>query len=74
VKSGRDVRSLAVTSVQSMSASAPIGRMLATLAAWTRFALDTASGSKVRDLTSSPLANLTNSVGNLGSEEMRPRL
>ena len=42
--------------------------MVATLGLMGQISLwDTASGSKLRDLTSSPLANLTTSLGNLGA-------
>src|SRR6267142_2614895 len=68
VKSGRELRSLAVTSLPMDVGFSADGRMLATLGNMDQISLwDTASGSKVRDLTSSPLANLTNSVGNLGA-------
>jgi len=51
-----------------MSASAPMVACWQPWAAWTRFRSGTLrQASKVRDLTSSPLANLTNSVGNLGA-------
>ena len=68
VKSGRELRSLAVTTVPMDLGFSADGRRLATLGGMDQISLwDTASGSKVRDLTSSPLAKLTNSVGNLGA-------
>ena len=67
VKSGRELRSLAITTVPMDVGFSRDGRMLATLGNMDQISLwDTASGSKVRDLTSSPLANLT-SIGNLGA-------
>jgi len=68
VKSGRELRSFAVTSSSADVGFSADGRLLATLGSMDQISLwDTASGSKVRDLTSSPLANLTNSMGNLGA-------
>ena len=67
VKSGQELRSLAVTTVPMDVGFSADGHMLATLGNMDQVSLwDTASGSKVRDLTSSPLANLT-APGNLGA-------
>jgi WD40 repeat protein/uncharacterized caspase-like protein len=68
VKSGRELRSLAVTTVPMDFGFSADGRTLATLGSLDQISLwDTASGSKVRDLTSSPLADLTSAIGNLGA-------
>src|SRR5207244_1340958 len=68
VKSGRELRSLAVTTVPMDLGFSADGRMLVTLGGMDQISLwDTASGSKVRDLTSSPLAKLANFVRNLGA-------
>ena len=68
VKSGRELRSFAVGTITADIGFSTDGRTLATVGSMDQISLwDTASGSKVRDLTSSPLANLTNSVGNLGA-------
>ncbi len=75
VKSGRELRSLAVTTVPMDFGFSADGRTLATLGSLDQISLwDTASGSKVRDLTSSPLADLTSAIGNLGAMGNRAQI
>ena len=68
VKSGRELRSISLgLGGASEAGFSSDGRMLATLGSMGEISLwDTASGSRLRDLTSSPLANL-GALGNPGS-------
>ncbi|MCM3905396.1 MAG: caspase family protein [Pyrinomonadaceae bacterium] len=68
VKSGRELRSIALgIGGASKAGFSPDGRTLGTLGAMGQIALwDTESGSRIRDLTSSPLANL-GALGNPGA-------
>jgi WD40 repeat protein/uncharacterized caspase-like protein len=73
VKSGRELRSLMLGGSASEARFSNDGRTLATLASMDQLSLwDAASGSKLRDLTSSPMAKLgalgnMSNMGNLGS-------
>ena len=60
VKSGREMRTLNLGNTAVEASFSSDGRLLATREAWEKPSLwDMGSGSKVRDLTSSPLANST---------------
>ena len=68
VKSGRELRSISLgLGGASKAGFSPDGRTLGTLGAMGQISLwDTGSGSRIRDLTSSPLANL-GALGNPGA-------
>ena len=67
VKSGRELRTLQSTSSASEAGFSQDGRVVATLGAMGEISLwDTASGSKVRDLTSSPMAGLNQMMTGIG--------
>jgi WD40 repeat protein/uncharacterized caspase-like protein len=67
VKSGRELRTLQPASSASEAGFSQDGRVVATLGAMGDISLwDTASGSKVRDLTSSPMAGLTQMMNGMG--------
>ncbi len=67
VKSGRELRTLQSTSSASEAGFSQDGRVVATLGAMGDISLwDAASGSKVRDLTSSPMAGLTQMMSGMG--------
>ena len=64
VKSGRELRSLTLDSSSFEAGFSSDGRMLATLGSMGQVSLwDTASGSRVRELKSSPLGNLGSMMG-----------
>ena len=73
LKTGRELRALAISSGANEVGFSGDGRMLATLGGMGQISLwDAASGGKLRDLTSSPLGNLgalgtPGSLGNLGA-------
>ena len=75
VKSGRELRTLNLASQPSEAGFSFDGRVLATLGSMGEISLwDTASGSKLRDLTSSPLANLSqmmNGVSGMNPAQLR---
>ncbi len=69
VKSGRELHSLNVGKPSSEAGFSSDGRVLATIGSMGEISLwDSASGGKLRDLSSSPLGALTNpgAMGNLG--------
>ena len=60
VKTGRELRSLAVNELPNEADFTPDGRVAATIGAMGQISLwDVQSGSKLRDLTSSPMASFT---------------
>lgn len=68
VKAGRELRSLPSTGSATEAGFSQDGRLVATLGAMGEISLwDTASGSKVRDLTSSPMAGLTQMMTGMSS-------
>ncbi len=74
VKTGRELRSLAVANGASEVGFSADGRMLATLGGLGQISLwDTASGSKLRDLTSSPMEKL-GAMGSTGNPGAMPDL
>lgn len=67
VKSGRELRTLGSASATSEAGFSADGRVLATLGSMGEVSLwDTASGSKLRDLTSSPMAGITQMMNGMG--------
>ena len=67
VKSGQELRGLDLRTAASEVAFSPDSRMIGTLGSMGDTSLwDTASGSKVRDLSSSPMANLSQMMSGQG--------
>jgi WD40 repeat protein/uncharacterized caspase-like protein len=67
VKSGQELRGLDLKTAASEVAFSPDGRMIGTLGSMGDTSLwDTASGGKVRDLSSSPMANLSQMMSGQG--------
>ena len=67
VKSGRELRTLQSTGSPSEAGFSQDGRVVATLGTMGDISLwDTTSGSKVRDLTASPMAGLTQMMTGMG--------
>jgi WD40 repeat protein/uncharacterized caspase-like protein len=68
VKSGRELRSLTLDSSSFEAGFSSDGRMLATLGSMGQVSLwDTASGTRLRELKSSPLGNLGSMMGGAGN-------
>ncbi len=64
VKSGKELRTIVVDSTASEAGFSSDGRVLATLGSMGQVSLwDAASGSKLRDLKSSPMGNLSSIMG-----------
>lgn len=75
VKSGRELHTLSTGAGATEVGFGPDGRVLGTLGVMGEISLwDTASGSKLRDLTSSPMAGLTqmmNGIGGMSPDQLR---
>ncbi len=68
VKTGRELRTLMLNAFSFEAGFSSDGRLLATLGSMGQISLwDTATGSRVRDLTSSPLANLASMTGGMAN-------
>ena len=68
VKSGRELRALDLRTTATEVAFSSDGRIIGTLGSMGETSLwDTASGSKLRDLTSSPMANLSQMMSGAGT-------
>ena len=68
IKSGRELRALDLRTTAAELAFSSDGRVIGTLGSMGDTSLwDTASGTKLRDLTSSPMANLSQMTGGVGS-------
>ena len=80
VKSGRELRALDLRTAPAEVAFSSDGRIIGTLGSMGETSLwDSASGSKLRDLTSSPMANLSQMMSGAGTltpeqlKKMKPR-
>ena len=72
VKSGRELHTLALASTPGETGFSSDGRVLAALGSMGEISLwDTATGSKLRDLTSSPIANLSQMMKGIDPAQLR---
>jgi WD40 repeat protein/uncharacterized caspase-like protein len=72
VKSGRELHTLALANTPGEAGFSSDGRVLATLGSMGEISLwDTATGNKLRDLTSSPMADLSQMMNGMNPAQLR---